>query len=241
MRITISIPCYNAEKWVKVAVESALKQDYKDLEVIAVDNESKDNTLNILLSIKKYYPNLIVETAPNLYRHSWDEAREKSLNIFTGDYITFMCSDDYLEPDYVSKMVEILIKAPDKIKAMQSPIRNIVNNIPNGFQSYSYKSLTEIKDTLLTKSVVNTPTVVYKRELFEKGLLKAYPEKYYGASDYDLYCRLTDAGVFIYPAPFWLGYNYRWHDEQCTWGMHKEPIKYDKIIQDFWREKWKQT
>ena len=126
MRITISIPCYNAEKWVKVAVESALKQDYKDLEVIAVDNESKDNTLNILLSIKEYYPNLIVETAPNLYRHSWDEAREKSLNIFTGDYITFMCSDDYLEPDYVSKMVEILIKAPDKIKASGLCIPKII-------------------------------------------------------------------------------------------------------------------
>lgn len=241
MRITISIPCYNAEKWVKTAVESALKQDYKDLEVIAVDNESKDNTLSILLSLKQQYPNLIVETAPNIYRHSWDEAREKSLDIFTGDYITFMCSDDYLEENYISKVVEILSKAPDKIKAIQSPIRNIVNGLPNGIQTHTYKSLTELKQTLLTKSPVNTPTVVYKRELHEIGLLKAYPEKYYGASDYDLYCRLTDANVFIYPVPHWLGYNYRWHEEQATWGMHKEPVKYDLLIQEYWREKWKQT
>lgn len=241
MRITIAIPCYNAEKWVTKAVESALNQDYKNVEVIAIDNESKDNTLNILLNLKEKYSSLIVDTAPNIYRHSWDEAREKSLTMFTGDYITFMCSDDYLEPDYVSKMVQILSKMPDKIKAIQSPIRNIVNETPNGFQGHTYKTLNELKNLLLTKSVVNTPTVFYKRELYELGLLKAYPEKYYGASDYDLYCRLADANVFIYPAPNWIGYNYRWHDEQCTWGMHKEPVKYDKLIQDYWKEKWKPT
>ena len=141
MRITICIPCYNSEKWVKQAVESALLQDYKNLEVIAVDNESKDNTLSILNSLKKQYPSLIVETAPNIYRHSWDEARERSLEIFTGDYITFMCSDDYLEPNYVSNMVELINKAPNSIKAIQSPIRNITNSVPTGFQSHFYKSI----------------------------------------------------------------------------------------------------
>jgi glycosyltransferase involved in cell wall biosynthesis len=241
MRITICIPCYNSEKWVKQAVESALLQDYKNLEVIAVDNESKDNTLSILNSLKKQYPSLIVETAPNIYRHSWDEARERSLEIFTGDYITFMCSDDYLEPNYVSNMVELINKAPNSIKAIQSPIRNITNSVPTGFQSHFYKSINELKDLLLSKSVVNTPTVFYKRELNEKGLLKAHPEKYFGASDYDLYCRLADNNVFIYPAPSWTGYNYRWHEEQCTWGMHKEPVKYDVLIQQYWKSKWKPT
>ena len=41
-----------------------------------------------------------------------------------------------------------------------------------------------------------------------------YSEKYLGASDYDLYFRLADNNIFIYPAPKWLGYYYRWHDKQ---------------------------
>ena len=102
-----------------------------------------------------------------------------------------------------------------------------------------YSSLIDMKEGLLSRSLVNTPTVVYSREIYEKGMMKTYPEKYYGAADYDLYCRMADNNILIYPFPQWIGYNYRWHEEQATWGMHKEPIKYDKLIQEYWRKKWK--
>ena len=58
-------------------------------------------------------------------------------------------------------------------------------------------------------------------------------------ADYDMYCSMVDAGVFIYPAPVWLGFFYRWHEDQATWKMHKDPTNYDIMIQEFWREKWK--
>ena len=238
MKFTISIPCYNSEKWVRTAVESALRQDYQNLEVIAVDNESTDSTYEILIEIQKQYPQLILHTAPNIYRHSWDEARELSFEIYTGDYITFMCSDDYVESNYVSNMAKVLEKANGKIKAIQSPIRNIRNGTSEGLQTHSYKSLEELKNNLLYRSPVNTPTVFYSRDLQENGLLKTNPQKYFGAADYDMYCNLVHNNVFIYPFPNWIGYNYRWHEEQCTWGMHKEPVKYDKLIQEYWREKW---
>ena len=72
-------------------------------------------------------------------------------------------------------------------------------------------------------------------------MLKTEPEKYSGAADYDLSCKLADNNVFIYPAPMWLGYFYRWHEGQATWEMHKlkNKVNYDALIQDFWREKWK--
>lgn len=238
-KITIGIPCYNAEKWVNQCVESALKQDYENLEVIAIDNESKDSTYQILKEIQKKYPNLIVDTAPNIYRHSWDEAKEKVFELYTGDYITFVCSDDFLETDYVSKMVEILDRTQGRIKVIQSPIRHIREGQPFGFQQYSYNSIEQLKKLLLQRSSVNTPTVFYSRKLHKKGLLNTKPEKYYGAADYDMYCNLVDNNVFIYSAPYWIGYNYRWHEEQCTWGMHKEPVNYDSLIQKYWREKWK--
>ena len=92
----------------------------------------------------------------------------------------------------------------------------------------------------LTRCIVNSPSVVYNASLYHDGLLKTHPEKYGGAADYDLYCRLIDHNVFIYPSPVWLGFCYRWHSEQATWKVHKEGVNYDKMIQDYWREKWKE-
>lgn len=240
-KVSIIIPCYNVEKYVEQCIESAINQTYENIEVIAIDNESTDSTFSKILNVKQKYPQLIVDTAPNIYKYSWDEARSKGLELCTGDYITFICSDDFLEPFYIENCIKYMQIQPDKILAIQSAIRNIQDNVSIGYQSHFYQSMSEFKKLMLTKSVVNTPTVIYNIELHKKGLLETRPDLYLGASDYDSYCRLADNNVFIYPVQTWLGYNYRWHPQQCTWGMHKEPISYDKLIQEYWKDKWKQT
>ena len=96
----------------------------------------------------------------------------------------------------------------------------------------------DFKNQLFEKCLVTTPSVFYSKKLYEKGLLTWNSEKYLGAADYDLYFRLTDNNIFIYPAPKWLGYYYRWHDEQATWGMHSEKVNYDNLIKKHWKEKW---
>jgi glycosyltransferase involved in cell wall biosynthesis len=238
-KISIIVPCYNAESYIEECLTSIFNQSYENIEVIAVDNESKDSTLEKLYKIKEKYKNLIVDCAPNIHRHSWDEPREKGIHISTGDYITIICADDYIEPDYISNCMSLIGSDPQKIKALQSPIRHIRNGVSSGFQRHFYSSLKEFKSLVLNGCPVNTPTVVYNKELYEKGFLKTKPELYLGSADYDMYCSLADNKIFIYPSHNWLGYNYRWHGEQCTWGMHKEPINYDSLIQDFWKEKWK--
>ena len=55
----------------------------------------------------------------------------------------------------------------------------------------------------------------------------------------NLYFSLADKDLFIYPVNMWLGYYYRWHEEQSTWGMHKEEKKFDLEIKKYWKEKWK--
>ena len=61
-----------------------------------------------------------------------------------------------------------------------------------------------------------------------------------GAGDYDTFCNFADNGVFIYPVTACLGYYYRWHPDQCTWRVHekKKTVNYDKIIQEYWKNKW---
>ena len=99
----------------------------------------------------------------------------------------------------------------------------------------------EFKKVLFEKCPVNTPTVIYSRKIYEDGLLTWNGKDYLGASDYELYFKLTDNNIFIYPIPQWLGYYYRWHEGQATWGMHKETTDYDKLIREHWRKKWTQN
>jgi glycosyltransferase involved in cell wall biosynthesis len=180
-----------------------------------------------------------VGTAKNIYPFCWDEARAEGLEMCTGDYITTLCSDDYLEPYYVEKCTEIMDKVTNKVYLMQSHIRGITDSGAEiNRVGHSYKNIEDFKKKAITTCPVTSPTVFYRRELYDKGLIKTDPEKYSGAADYDLYCNLADQGYFILPVPQWIGYNYRWHNAQATWGMHRSKINYDEMIQSYWKEKW---
>lgn len=241
MKFTIIIPCYNAEKWITECLTSALEQDYEDVEVIFVDNESTDNSLQIAKDIQTKRPELVVETAPNIYNYSYQEPVEKALSLTDSKYFTILGADDYIEPNYISNICKILETSKYKINFLQSPIRGFkaINNQMTGDIKHQYKSLSELKRLLLKHCPVTTPSMVFKKEMYDNKILEWQSDKYLGAIDYDAYCRIVDHGHFIYPYPKWLGYHYRWHENQATWGMHKELTNYDKKIQDFWRLKWK--
>jgi len=239
LKVSILIPCYNAERWIEKSVLSALNQTYENLEVILVDNESTDKSLEVVKKVQENHPQLVVSTAPNLYRYSWDEPVTEGLKLCTGDYITILGADDYITPHYVANVMNYISKAPDKILAFQSPIYGVQGAEETflGEVGHHYKSLEEFKSLLFQKSPVNTPTMVYSRKLYSKNLLRWDPQ-YLGAADYNLYFRLTDQNIFIFPADRWLGYKYRWHPGQATWGMHKETTNYDDTIRGYWRGEW---
>jgi len=239
-KVTIIIPCYNAERWIKESIESALAQTYHSTEVIFVDNESTDNSLGIAQDIQKDRPELIISTAPNLYRYSWSEPVEEALRMSTGDYFTILGADDYLQNDYIENIVKIISSAPNKIKLLQSPIVGVRGDKEEFMDQikHSYQTQEQFKNLLFQKCPVNTPTVVYKKELYDRGIIRWNSKEYTGAGDYDLYFKIADHGLFIYPYPSWIGYYYRWHEGQATWGMHREPTNYDDLIKNYWRKKW---
>jgi len=240
-KVSIIIPCYNSEKWIEQCIKSALTQDYENVEVLCIDNESTDNSVTIVEEIKKNHPELITDSASNIYPHCWDEARTVGLKIMTGDYVLTMGSDDWIDSSFISRCMKYILSAPDQILAFQSPIKGMREHgeIYTGEIKHVYKSIAELKKALLERCPVNTPTVIFNRKLYDDGLLKTSPEIYGGAADYDLYCRLADNDIFIYPAFEWLGFYYRWHSEQATWQVHKEAKNYDKMIQNYWKDKWK--
>ena len=239
-KVSIIIPCYNAEKWIQQCLESALNQSYGNVEVIFVDNESTDSSVAIATKLKNDYPNLIIDSAPNIFPNCWDEARSRGFELMTGAYVLVMGADDYIDLSFIENCMKYILTAPQKVKAFQSPIKGVKQDtdiIVNAI-GHQYRSIQEFKDLALNKCPVNTPTVIYNTELYHNGILETKPEIYGGAADYDLYCKLAHNGVLIYPAPQWLGFYYRWHKQQATWKVHSENKNYDKMIQDYWRNEW---
>lgn len=237
MKVSIIIPTYNVEKYIVQCVKSVIEQSYSNIEVVCIDNESTDATFSILSKLKTKF-DFKLATAKNIYPYCWDEAKDKGMELMSGDWFTVMGSDDYLDKDYVAKTIEFINRNPS-VLALQSPMIGFHPNGQTSSHQQQYGSLEEFKDQCLSKSPVNTPTVFYHRSLHEKSFVFGKPELYSGAADYNLYCELADAGVYIHLMEEWAGYFYRWHQNQATWSMVNNPIRYDMLIQKFWRERWK--
>jgi glycosyltransferase involved in cell wall biosynthesis len=240
-RLTIIVPCYNAESYIEDCLISALEQEYNNCEVIFVDNDSSDDSADIAEALTEKYPDLITDSAPNIYAFSYQEPVERALTHATGDYVTILGADDIIDKKYAKKLMKIIESHTSEILAIQSPLRGIDDKgcpISRDIH-HNYSNIEDFKNQMLSKCVVTTPTFTFKRELYTKGILQWNSKEYLGAIDYDLYFRLADQGIFIYPHQEWLGYHYRWHKSQATWGMHEQNINYDFKLQNHWGEKWK--
>ena len=107
-KISIIMPCYNAQATVGRTIESIITQDYKNLEIIAINDGSKDETLKILNEYKEKDSRIKVIDKPN---GGVSSARNLGLKEATGKYIQFIDSDDYyLSSDVISYNYNLLIK-----------------------------------------------------------------------------------------------------------------------------------
>lgn len=93
MKFTIVIPVYNVEKYLKECLDSAVNQNFSDFEIIAVNDGSTDNSLNILKKYEKKYENFKVIDQIN---QGLSGARNTGLKAAKGKYIYFLDSDDYI-------------------------------------------------------------------------------------------------------------------------------------------------
>lgn len=99
--ISVIVPVYNVEKYLKKCIESILGQTYQNIEIILVDDGSTDNSGKICDEYKKTDTRIKVVHKEN---GGLSDARNKGIDVSAGAYIMFVDSDDYIS----SKMVEIL-------------------------------------------------------------------------------------------------------------------------------------
>ena len=100
--ISVIIPIYNVEKYLKKCIESIINQTYKNLEIILVDDGSTDNSPTICDEYKKKDKRIKVIHKKN---GGLSDARNKGIDIATGDFISFVDSDDYIDLNMYEKLV----------------------------------------------------------------------------------------------------------------------------------------
>src|SRR3989338_4728600 len=99
MKISIIIPVYNTEKYLEQCIESALHQSYCDVEIIAVNDGSTDQSVSIL---NKYKNNIIVIDKKNGGTAS---ALNLGIKNMTGDWFKWLSADDILKENAIEKLV----------------------------------------------------------------------------------------------------------------------------------------
>jgi len=105
--VSICIPTFNGEKFISEAMDSAISQTYRPLEIIVSDDDSKDKTLEIITTYKNKtdIPIHIFHHKPEGIGANWNNCVSHS----NGEYIKFLFQDDLLEVNCVEKMVDAII------------------------------------------------------------------------------------------------------------------------------------
>lgn len=94
-KISIIVPIYNSEKFLDDCIKSLINQSYSNIEIILINDGSTDNSLSICEKYKQSDSRIIVKSIEN---SGVSIARNIGLNMMTGDYVTFVDSDDWIEP-----------------------------------------------------------------------------------------------------------------------------------------------
>lgn len=105
MKITVIIPIYNTEKYLRECIESVINQTYSIYEIMLIDDGSTDNSIKISHEYAQKYKNINVIHTSN---KGVSAARNMAVERASGDYIMFVDSDDWLELDMVEELVKII-------------------------------------------------------------------------------------------------------------------------------------
>jgi glycosyltransferase involved in cell wall biosynthesis len=206
-RISVIIPTYNRANYILKAIDSALNQSFNDLDVIAVDDGSTDNTKDII------FPYLNKIKYIQKANEGAASARNTGIENASGEWIAFLDSDDFWEPDHLEKVIErqeqnqqadLVYTGKRWVDRSGLPIKNppIQNDFPEGWI---------FRDLFRHNYISSCSCVLAKRSLLVKlGGFNLMPV-FRISEDYDLWLRIAaNSYISAVPEP---SVNYRRHED----------------------------
>lgn len=200
-KVSIIIPCYNQGKYVAEAINSALRQTFKDIEIVCVNDGSTDNSVEIIKSFENKCKNFIFLN--NEENRGVIYSRNFAIKNCNGTYILPLDADDIIEPTYVEKAVKILD-----------------NNLNIGIV-YCKAKIFGNYDKYWNLKPFNKSDILYENCIFCSALFRksdflkigGYNNNMkYGCEDYDLWLSFIEQGLEVFQINEIL-FSYRQYDE----------------------------
>ncbi|MCI9286520.1 MAG: glycosyltransferase [Clostridia bacterium] len=160
VKVSVIVPVYNVEKYIRKCLDSLVNQTLEDIEIIVVNDGSKDSSIDILKEYAEKHNNIKVYEKEN---GGLSDARNYGLQFATGKYIAFLDSDDYVDVNLYKRMYE-------KAKAEDSDMVEC-----NFYWVYDNKTKKDIgqkykgKKQMFEKARVVAWNKLYKKEILEKA------------------------------------------------------------------------
>ena len=175
--ISIIVPVYNVEKYIKKGIESLLAQSYKNIEIILVNDGSPDNSSIILDQYAKKDNRIKVIYQKN---QGVSTARNNGIKITSGEYILFVDGDDYVRKDYVEYFYQLISKKSSDM-AVNYDLFSALSPNRSHYKKIKSKSPEQIiEDIYLGKMNVAVWNKMYKKSFLEKNNIRFNPKIWYG-------------------------------------------------------------
>lgn len=159
-RVSVITPVYNVEKYIDKTLESIFAQTYKDIEIVLVDDCSKDNSAQIIARYKEKHPEIIYFLQPK--NMGAGAARNKALELASGQYVAFLDSDDLWLPKKAEKQIKLM-------KEKKSPFSYAAIEMMDE-EGKTIKGKRNLKETcdykyLLHNTIIATSSVIVDRSM----------------------------------------------------------------------------
>lgn len=212
--ISVIVPAYNVEKYISSCLDSLLNQTKKEIEIIAIDDGSTDNTLNILNEYKRNNPNKIHVISQN--NQGLSITRNNGIKLSTGKYISFVDGDDEIDTNLFKNLWDKLEEFPYDVVAFNVeiiyPNKKIIVNpgITSDIKDFNLDS----KKKFLTDMYCMACNKIYKRDLFKDDNLLFTPNTWFEdvLLMHKLIPNLTSLGYLDFP-----GYKYYQRENSITY------------------------
>lgn len=171
LNISIIVPVYNIEEYLPRCIESILKQTYKNMELILVDDGSQDRSGEICDKYKALDERVVVVHKEN---GGSSTARNEGIRIAKGAYLGFVDSDDYIETDMYEKMVSVIEETGCNIVQVARDEKDEHGNrlpdiceMPDKLTEYTAEEF--MKELLMHKGDCSFCTKLLNRDLFNEN------------------------------------------------------------------------
>lgn len=166
--ISVIVPVYNAEKYLQKCLDSILEQTYQNLEIIIINDGSTDNSGQICQEYEKKDARIIYIEKEN---SGVSNTRNAGMDRMTGTYVTFVDSDDWVEPNYVNFLYEKVIEHQADIVVGNYTSFNEANSV-----FYFHTSADYYEKVYDNKSII--PCLYDSKELLKSALIVPWGKIY---------------------------------------------------------------